>query len=159
MVSRILASLLTLTMPVQGLAVPHSHGVMGEAVPEGHDQRPHIHVGGHHHDYGHSHGHGHSYHPRSASGHGEDQRVAASGTPDRPAQSDSHDDDAFYVSGELGLNLTRGHAPVASMGDMVLWAETEFPTSVNVRSPANTVARSPAGGDVPIFLTTLSLRL
>ncbi len=162
MLQRFLAILLMLAVPVQGFAVPHSHGSMAGTQPDGHNQRPHFHLGGHHH-HGHHHGHGHGHSHEDGHAHdpcpcdnsGNEQDAS---TPEVPTRPSNHDDDALYVSGEFGLNLTQTVQMVADTG-LVIWIEADQPTAIGARSYVDAVPCFLARGDTPIYLTTLSLRL
>lgn len=152
---RLLAILLMLAAPVQGFAVPHSHGPMAGTQPDDHDQRPHVHLCSHHHHHGHSHDDGHSHDPCPSDDQREDQNPS---TPEAPTQPSNHEDDALYDSGDLGLNLTNAAPTVAETG-LVVWTETVSPIGVGARTSVSAVPRFSARGDTPIYLTTLSLRL
>ena len=154
MLHRFLAILLMLAAPVQGFAVPHSHGPMAGTQPDDHDQRPHVHFGDHHH-HGHSQKDGHSHDPCPCEDRGEDQNAS---TPEAPIQPSSHEDDALYVSGDLGLNLTNAAPTVADAG-LVVWTKPVSAAGVGAPSSIDAVPHFLARGDTPIYLTTLSLRM
>jgi hypothetical protein len=156
MLQRFLVILLMLAVPAQGIAVPHSHDPMAGRQPSDHNQRPHLHLGDHHHHHGHSHDDGrHSHDPFSCDDPGDEQDA---GTPEAPIQPNDHDDDALYVSGDLGLNLTHAAPTIAETG-LVLWTEPIRPMGVDARFSVNAAFHFLARGDTPIYLTTLSLRL
>lgn len=155
MLHRFLAILLMLFTPIQGFAVPHSHGPMDGTQPDDHDHRPHFHLCGHHHHHGHSHCDGHSHDSCPS----DDQREAQTpGTPEAPTEPSNHEDDALYVSGDLGLNLTNAAPTVADTG-LEVWTDPVSPADVGTPSSINAVPHFLARGDTPIYLTTLSLRL
>ena len=155
MLQRFLAILLMLAVPVQGFAVPHSHGPMAGTQPDDHDQRPHLHLGDHRHHHGHSHDDGHSHNPCPCNDQGNEQNAS---TPEAPTQPSNHEDDALYVSGELGLNLTHA-APTITDTGLVVWTETVSSTGVDARCSIDAAPHFLARGSTPIYLTTLSLRL
>lgn len=155
MLQRLIAILLILVVPVQGFAVPHSHGPMAGALPDDHNQRPHFHLSGHHHHQGHSHDDGHSHDPRPCDNPGDEQNTS---TPNVPAQPSNHDDDALYVSGDIGLNLSQNVQPIAEDGP-VLWSICVPPTAIDTRCCVDAAASFLDRGDTPIYLITLSLRL
>lgn len=152
MLHRFFAIALTLVVPLQGFAVPHLHGAMAGTQPEDHDQRPHLHLGNHHH---HHHEDDRSHHSCSCDNQGAEQNAS---TPEAPIQPNNHDDDALYVSGDLGLNLTHAAPTVADTG-LVLWLEPVSPIGIDARFSVDAAIHFLVRGDTPIYLTTLSLRL
>lgn len=118
MLHRLLVILLMQAVTVSGFAVPHSHGSIAGTQPDDHNQTPHLHLGGHHHHHGHS----------PPSQFPESQKCEQdSSTPKSPTQPSNHDDDALYVSGELGLNLTQTVQSVDDSG-VVIWNEAVPPS-------------------------------
>lgn len=147
MIARLFAILVTVTLPLQGLAVPHCHGenVSGKRVD--HDQAPHIHFGhGHHHEH-----QSHSHHEGNPP-----QDEGGDGSSEMPGQS--HDGDAVFVTVELVVD----HAPVR-----VLTSDLSVGLAANDVSPRLALDSfrrwvqepPPDIGGLPLFLMTASLRL
>lgn len=165
MLRRLLIVVLTLAVPVQGLAVPHSHGMVGGGELDPHTRTPHIHIGHqHHHDHQHTgeHQHQHPHPEAAASSHAHHDSGTLSEHPEHfghPRDSRSHDDGAIFVSGDSGFHPTKVTRQVIGVADLVFWAAPE-PLNKLVPGTARSFAgRSPIFSGVPLFLAALSLRL
>lgn len=147
MIARFLAILMTITLPLQGLAVPHCHGedVVGQAAD--HDRTPHFHFG-----HGHHHGdHGHSHDDCDCpSDEGDDDSSQA------PTQQ--HDDDAVFVTGDLVVDHTQVRVPTS---DLCVALAIDFDSPSLALDMFHRWVQEPPPdiGGFPIFLKTASLRL
>lgn len=163
MFRRLLIIMLTLAVPAQGFAVPHSHGMVGGGELDPHPQTPHFHIGHqHHHDHQHPGGHQHSHHEAVTPAHAHHDSGEQSEHPEQhngPHDSGSHDDDAMFVAGNSGLNLTKGTRQVTSGVEFVFWAVSEPPNKLCSNPLHSLVGRSPVFTGIPLFLSALSLRL
>src|SRR5690606_33306437 len=114
----------------------------------------HHHHGHHHHGYhrhGHSHDDGHVVDPCPDNNPGGEPGAS---TPNVPARPSNHDDDALYVSGELGLNLAQAVEVVANMG-LVHWGESDQSPAIDASAFVDVFPHFLVRGDVPIYLITL----
>ncbi|MEZ6113361.1 MAG: hypothetical protein R3C99_20460 [Pirellulaceae bacterium] len=153
MTARFLAILMTISLPLQGLAVPHCHGESISGQSPDHGKTPHIHFGeGHHHgEHGHHHGeHGHSLPNVNGSG---DQSNDLSLTP-----TEQHDNDAVFVMSDLVVDHTRVRAPTC---DLAVALVVDVVSHCLARDTFRRWVLEPPPdiGGLPIFLNTASLRL
>jgi len=146
MTARFFTLLITITLPLQGLAVPHCHGenVMGQGAD--HAQTPHFHFGHHHHGK-----HAHSH--RDCDCPNSDRNDDSSQVP-----TQQHDDDAVFVTSDLFVGHTQVRVPTSDLCVAL---------AINVVSPGialNTFHRwvlepPPDIGGLPSVLNSVSLQL
>jgi hypothetical protein len=157
MIARWIALLTMITLPVQGLAVLHCHGVNIVGPKAEHERTPHFHFSHvHHHvsQHGHGHDHGSHHHGLDDRDHSRDEGHDDSSSP--PMQQ--HDDTAVYVTCDLMVD----HAPVRvrtsdrSIGFSVddLFLSSAYGVFHRRLNPP-----PPDIGGFPLFLKTASLRL
>lgn len=145
MFQRVTALLLALVLPVQGMAILHSHAAAGTPEPDGHAARPHFHVG----CCEHNHHHGHECH----------HQHAATPESQTPCDPPSHDDSAVYVGDEVALHSTvkvelRTQYVIALVADSFVLSQLADLSSL---APSD---RPPdPGGGCPLYLRVLSLRI
>ena len=147
MIDRFLAILMTITLPLHGLAMPHCHG--GTVIGQGadHAETPHFHFGHDHH-----HGdHGHSHHDCDCPSDEGDDDSSQAPTP-------QHDDDAVFVTGDLIVDQTQLRVPTSD--HCVALAIDFVSPSLALDMFHRWVQEPPPDiGGFPIFLKTASLRL
>jgi hypothetical protein len=155
----LLAIAMTVLLPLQGLAVPHSHP--GEGNPPGHSEVPHFHLGGH------SHGH---HHRHTESEKTEDRRTippddaddvlvvgdALAKVSESPV-SDHHG--AVYVRGESSLALQQRVRCSKNLKQIDAWRELTETLRADLSAIRSIESNICTSGTLPLFLATLSLRL
>lgn len=159
---RALLSILALfALPLQGMAVPHSHP--GQAVPVDHESTPHVHL--------HGHSHGHSHHTHGPRDNTRNERPAKRGE-DGSLDVDSTDCDCLLAgaaadAGGLCVNVCQqsglaNQQPVRVAVKLVLRLATlesteilRAHTTTNCAEPSHYLGR----GTLPLYMATLSLRL
>ncbi|QDU41703.1 hypothetical protein Mal52_01560 [Symmachiella dynata] len=137
MMYRVFAILLTLAVPLQGVAVPHCHGESAAEQPADHHQAPHFHFGhGHHHD---------------------DSTAADPNGSEAPSPAEEHDDDAVYVTSDLTVGLMQDRALTLDASSLAL---TVADDSLAIQCACfDCLAAPPDYGVEHIFLATAALRL
>lgn len=163
MLRALLIILAIIALPLQGMAVPHSHP--GQAVPIDHDQTPHVHL------YGHSHGHSHHTHDaldEAASGSKRsaesDQNASFEGDGtdcDRSIAGATADADGLYVNVYQLSGLAQQHL-VRNAVDFI--CDLPSPDSTEMLRAHHSAGNSEDSnilccGTLPLYMATLSLRL
>ncbi len=147
MIARFFAILMMVTLPLQGLAVPHCHG--GNIVGHGadHDRRPHVHFG-----HGHHHGdHSHSHQSGDCPSHEGDADSS-------PVPTQQHDDDAVFVTCDLVVDHTQVRVPTSDLC-VALAIDFVSPSLALDTFPRRMQEPPPDIGGFPISLKTASLWL
>ncbi len=161
---RVLLTILAIVvLPLQGMAVPHSHP--GQEVPVGHDGTPHVHL------HGHSHGHLHHTHAGFDEAATGNERPTEGGH-DESLEVDGLDLDRSQAGAAVnGAGLSVNVCPQSGLDQQRLvriaiqltWALASLDTTEMLR--AHHSASNSQGlnilcrGTLPLFLATLSLRL
>ncbi|GEM_PF-3571747 len=156
MLRRLLTILLMLALALQGLAVPHAHGVAGESQPEGHNHRPHFHFAGCHSHHEHGNGHCHSHHHEAAGHHqgSSETQVASESGP-----AGGHDADAVYIASAPAIAGNSSTVlDLEASGVAVAWVSVEPQASIG-HFWGGAVAQPPSPGGIPLYLAALTLRL
>ena len=157
MLRRLLTILLMLALALQGLAVPHAHGVAGESQPEGHNHRPHFHFAGCHSHHEHGNGPCHSHHHDGARHHQNGSETPADSEP-APSPASGHDTDAVYVSSEPAIAGNSSTVlDLEASGVAVAWVSVE--PQATIGHFWGDAVRPPSPGGVPLYLSALTLRL
>lgn len=159
--------LVVLMLANQGLCLAHVHEHNG-GEPEGHDSRPHFHLGGHVHHQG-SHRHEHESH--------EHDNHSRSDDPSAPSNSDElslasscncpplgdHDSDAVYGDERVTLARTGNSANILPDKDVVAGlASLQLEGQIDGRLRCQPSRNQPSflcDVGFPIYLRALSLRL
>ncbi|WDQ18076.1 hypothetical protein [Rhodopirellula sp. P2] len=149
-------SLLLIPFFVLGQASPHSHAGSGVVEPEGHANRPHVHLlaSQSHDEDGHHHGHSHFGGDDDASedGDGETNGVSLSSLPA------DHDSDAVYL-GQSGTAVARSSMILDIDLACLVFASSEavcWPLEGQSRVHHSFLDR---GSPLPIYLLVRSLRI
>lgn len=151
--------LVVLTLANQSLCLAHVQHEHGTGDPEGHDSRPHVHLGGHkhHHD---SPGHDHHSHGSDSSPKNSSERV-----PKSPCSCPlgDHDSDAVYVGESEALVLSCDSANVLNdkqvvAGLAIVPAEHRGDELLHAQ-PLGGQSFFLDDGTCPIYLRALFLRL
>ncbi len=147
MIARFLAILMTITLPLQGLAVPHCHGETVTGQGADHAETPHFHFGHGHHREDHDHCRPDCDCP---SDEGDDDSSQA------PTQQ--HDNDAVFVTGDLVVDHTQVRVPTS---DLCVALALDFAAPSLALDVFHRWVQEPPPdiGGFPIFLKTASLRL
>lgn len=137
MIHRVFAILLTFAVPLQGFAVPHSHGESAAEQPSNHHQTRHFHLG-----------HSHHHHVGS--------KPADQNQQETPSPVEQHDD-AVYVTSDLAIGKMQVRVPTL---DASLPASTVAGHTIAIqRASFDCLAAPPDYGVEHIFLATAALRL